>query len=116
MEKKYVMAFDEGTTGCRSIIFDHEGNEITSAYQEFTQYYPKAGWVEHDALEIWNAQYGTAQRAISTANIDPDEIAAIGITNQRETTVVPMVFMLSLHLQDFLHLIGIRMHAVRFWD
>jgi len=88
MDKKYVMAFDAGTTGCRSIIFDREGNEISSAYQEFTQYYPKPGWVEHDAQEIWNAQHGTAQRAITTADIDPAEIAAIGITNQRETTVI----------------------------
>ena len=88
MSKKYVMAFDAGTTGCRSIIFDHKGNEISSAYQEFKQYYPHPGWVEHDALEIWNAQYGTAQRAISIANIDTEEIAAIGITNQRETTVI----------------------------
>lgn len=88
MGKKYVMAFDAGTTGCRSIIFDRDGNEISSAYQEFTQYYPKPGWVEHDALEIWNAQHGTAQRAITTADIDPSEIAAIGITNQRETTVI----------------------------
>ena len=88
MSKKYVMAFDAGTTGCRSIIFDHDGKEISSAYKEFTQYYPNPGWVEHDALEIWNAQYGTAQRAINGANIDPSEIAAIGITNQRETTVI----------------------------
>lgn len=88
MGKKYVMAFDAGTTGCRSIIFDREGNEISSAYQEFTQYYPKPGWVEHDALEIWNAQHGTAQRAITMADIDPSEIAAIGITNQRETSVI----------------------------
>lgn len=88
MGKNYVMAFDAGTTGCRSIIFDRDGNEIASAYQEFTQYYPKPGWVEHDALEIWNAQHGTAQRAITTADIDPSEIAAIGITNQRETTVI----------------------------
>ncbi|GHU81276.1 glycerol kinase 2 [Spirochaetia bacterium] len=88
MEKKYVMAFDAGTTGCRSIIFDHNGNQVSTVYQEFAQIYPNPGWVEHNPQEIWNAQYSTAQRAISQANINPEEITGIGITNQRETTVV----------------------------
>lgn len=88
MEKKYIMAFDAGTTGCRAIIFDKQGNQISTVYQEFTQYFPQPGWVEHDAQEIWSAQYSTAQRALSQADIDPREIAGIGITNQRETTVL----------------------------
>lgn len=88
MNKKYVMAFDAGTTGCRTIIFDKKGRQVTSAYQEFMQIYPQPGWVEHDPQEIWNAQYGTALRAMNQAQIDPDEISGIGITNQRETCVV----------------------------
>ncbi len=88
MQKKYVMAFDAGTTGCRSIIFDRSGNVITGAYQEFPQIYPKPGWVEHDPMDIWNAQIGTARSAIAQLGGDCSEIAAIGITNQRETTVV----------------------------
>ena len=88
MQKKYIMAFDAGTTGCRTIIFDRSGNQVSTVYQEFAQFYPQPGWVEHDPLEIWNAQYSTAQRALQQASIDPGEIAGIGISNQRETTVV----------------------------
>ena len=88
MEKKYVMAFDAGTTGCRSIIFDRKGTQVSTVYQEFAQIYPFPGWVEHDPQEIWNAQHSTAQRAMHQAGIDPQDIAGIGITNQRETTVV----------------------------
>lgn len=86
--QKYMMAFDAGTTGCRTIIFDKAGKEISSAYQEFSQIYPQPGWVEHDPQEIWNAQYGTALRALNQANIVPEQIEGIGITNQRETCVV----------------------------
>lgn len=86
--QKYMMAFDAGTTGCRTIIFDKSGKEISSAYQEFSQIYPQPGWVEHDPQEIWNAQYGTALRALNQANIVPEQIEGIGITNQRETCVV----------------------------
>lgn len=88
MEKKYVIAFDAGTTGCRTIVFDKKGNQVSTVYQEFAQIYPNPGWVEHDPQEIWNAQHSTAQRALTQAGIDPNEVAAIGITNQRETTVV----------------------------
>lgn len=88
MTAKYMMAFDAGTTGCRTIIFDKQGREVSSAYQEFSQIYPKPGWVEHDPQEIWNAQYGTALRALNQAKIEPEEISGIGITNQRETCVV----------------------------
>lgn len=88
MEKKYIFAFDEGTTGTRSIIYDKAGNEVASAYQEFSQIYPQLGWVEHDPMEIYLAQLSTSKRAIDQLGISPHEIAAIGITNQRETTVV----------------------------
>jgi glycerol kinase len=86
--KKYLVAIDQGTTSSRSIIFDKQGNNIQSAQKEFTQIFPKPGWVEHDPLEIWSAQVGVLAEAKTRAGIDASEIAAIGITNQRETTVV----------------------------
>ncbi|MCT4620864.1 MAG: glycerol kinase GlpK [Marinisporobacter sp.] len=86
--KKYVMALDQGTTSCRAILFDHDGKIVKVAQSEFTQIYPKAGWVEHDAMEIWGTQSGVARQVLETAGVRPDEVAAIGITNQRETTVV----------------------------
>lgn len=88
MEKKYILAFDQGTTSSRAIIFDHDGNIVKTAQKEFTQIYPKPGWVEHDAMEIWGTQSGVAREVLETAGISPFEVAAIGITNQRETTVV----------------------------
>ena len=88
MEKKYIMALDRGTTSSRCIIFDKDGNIIKIAQKEFEQIYPKPGWVEHDAMEIWGSQSGVMREAVDTAGINPEEIAAIGITNQRETTVV----------------------------
>lgn len=86
--KKYIMAFDAGTTSSRTIIFDKNGEIVSSAQKEFTQYFPKPGYVEHDANEIWSTQLGTAIEAMYKAGISADEIAAIGITNQRETTVL----------------------------
>ncbi|TJX68916.1 glycerol kinase GlpK [Soehngenia saccharolytica] len=86
--KNYVMAFDQGTTSCRAILFDKEGKIVGVSQQEFAQIYPKAGWVEHDAMEIWGTQSGVARQVLEVNGIRPDEIAAIGITNQRETTVV----------------------------
>ncbi len=86
--KKYILALDQGTTSSRAIIFDHDGLPVTSAQKEFTQIYPKPGWVEHDAEEIWSSQAGVAFDALIRAGIDSRDIAAIGITNQRETTVV----------------------------
>jgi glycerol kinase len=86
--KNYVMAFDQGTTSCRAILFDNEGKIVGVSQQEFAQIYPKAGWVEHDAMEIWGTQSGVARQVLEVNGIRPDEIAAIGITNQRETTVV----------------------------
>ncbi len=82
------MALDQGTTSSRAIIFNHDGDIIKLAQNEFTQYYPKSGWVEHDPMEIWGSQSGVAREVLETAGIRPGEIAAIGITNQRETTVV----------------------------
>lgn len=88
MAKKYVMAFDAGTTSSRAILFDQAGEIVSVAQQEFPQIYPKPGWVEHNPMDIWNTQLIVAKKAISEAGASPDEIAAIGITNQRETTIV----------------------------
>ena len=88
MQKKYVMALDQGTTSSRCIIFDRQGNVVSIAQKEFTQIYPKAGWVEHDAMEIWSSQYGVAAEAMAKVGADAADIDAIGITNQRETTIV----------------------------
>ncbi len=86
--KQYILALDEGTTSTRTILFDKEGSIVAKAQKEFTQYYPAPGYVEHDATEIYASQYATMTEAVITAGIDPSEIAAVGITNQRETTVV----------------------------
>jgi glycerol kinase len=88
MEKKYIMALDQGTTSSRTIIFTLYGNVVSVDQKEFTQYFPRPGWVEHEAEEIFESQLETAKNAIKKANISPEEIAAIGITNQRETTIV----------------------------
>jgi len=88
MTKKYVLALDQGTTSSRSILFDESSNIVAVAQKEFTQIFPKPGWVEHNANEIWSTQIGTMAEVVANAGIDPSEIAAIGITNQRETTVV----------------------------
>ncbi|HRG90585.1 MAG TPA: FGGY family carbohydrate kinase, partial [Chitinophagales bacterium] len=86
--KKYILALDQGTTSSRSIIFDDAGNIVAMAQKEFTQIFPKPGWVEHDPEEIWNSQLYTAKEALRNAGISAGQIASIGITNQRETTVV----------------------------
>lgn len=86
--KQYLLAFDQGTTSTRAILFDHGGQIVKMAQKPLTQYFPKPGWVEHDPMEIWGAQMGVAREALETAGVSPHEIAAIGITNQRETTVV----------------------------
>ncbi|OEK09603.1 glycerol kinase [Flavivirga aquatica] len=88
MKKKYVIAFDQGTTSTRTIVFDEKGSIIAISQKELTQHYPQSGWVEHDPLEIYNDQLETFNTALSDSGINPEEIAAIGITNQRETTVV----------------------------
>lgn len=87
-EPRYILALDQGTTSSRAIIFDHAGQVVGVAQQEFKQHYPKPGWVEHDPMEIWASQSASAAEALSRANLDTAAIAAVGITNQRETTVV----------------------------
>ena len=86
--KKYIIALDQGTTSSRAVIFNHNGEIVQIAQKEFSQIYPKPGWVEHDPMEIWGTQSGVLREVLETAGIRPKEIAAIGITNQRETTVV----------------------------
>ncbi|MDN5341974.1 glycerol kinase GlpK [Oceanotoga sp. DSM 15011] len=86
--KKYILSFDQGTTSSRAILFDHNGKIKGVSQKEFKQMFPKSGWVEHDAMEIWGSQSGVAREVLETAGVKPDEVAAIGITNQRETTVV----------------------------
>ena len=85
---KYILSLDQGTTSSRAIVFDKKGNIISMAQKEFTQYFPKSGWVEHDPREIWSSQAGVAAEAIASKGLDVVNIAAIGITNQRETVVV----------------------------
>ena len=85
---KYILALDQGTTSSRAIVFNHEGNIVSIAQKEFKQLFPQSGWVEHDPAEIWSSQVAVATEAIVKANLKPGDIAAIGITNQRETTVV----------------------------
>nr|HML38842.1 FGGY family carbohydrate kinase [Bacillota bacterium] len=86
--EKYIMALDQGTTSSRCILYNRNGEVISSAQKEFRQIYPKPGWVEHDAMEIWSTQAGVAQEAMYKINAGFQDIAAIGITNQRETTVI----------------------------
>ena len=86
--KKYVLALDEGTTSARAILFDRNANIVSMAQHEFTQIYPQPGWVEQDPLEIYANQYSSMTECVAKSGISPDEIAGIGITNQRETTVV----------------------------
>ena len=84
----YILSLDQGTTSSRAIIFNHAGQIVATAQKEFTQIYPQAGWVEHDATEIWSTQLAVTTEAIAKARLTPSDINAIGITNQRETTVV----------------------------
>ncbi len=88
MEKKYVIALDQGTTSSRAIVYDKDAKPLGSKQKEFTQYYPQPGWVEHDAEELFKCQLGVMQQVIVDTEIKMDEIAAIGITNQRETVVL----------------------------
>ncbi len=84
----YILSLDQGTTSSRAIIFDRKGNIVATAQKEFTQIFPQPGWVEHDANEIWSTQLGVATEAVLKAGLTVQDVAAIGITNQRETTVV----------------------------
>jgi glycerol kinase len=87
MSKKYILALDQGTTSSRAILFNHDGAIAATSQQEFTQHFPQPGWVEHDANEIWETQLAVAHKVIKESGISPEDIAGIGITNQRETTV-----------------------------
>ncbi len=88
MNKKYLLALDQGTSSSRSIVFDAQGRVVAMAQQEFRQIFPQPGWVEHDPKELWHSQLATAQEAVAKSGIPPSDIAGVGITNQRETTVV----------------------------
>ncbi|MFD1420787.1 glycerol kinase GlpK [Lactiplantibacillus songbeiensis] len=88
MPAEYIMAIDEGTTSTRAIIFDHAGKQVADSQREFPQYFPQPGWVEHNANEIWNAVLSTIANVFIDSGIRPDQIKGIGITNQRETTIV----------------------------
>ena len=86
--ENYVLGFDIGTTGTRAMIFDRKSREISSAYSEFRQYFPQDGWVEHDAVEIYDVTLKMAAEALKKGKVKPEQIAAVGIANQRETTVI----------------------------
>ncbi|MFV0574790.1 MAG: glycerol kinase GlpK [Vibrio sp.] len=88
MDKKFIVALDQGTTSSRAVVLDRDANIVCTSQREFTQIYPEAGWVEHDPLEIWATQSSTLVEALAKSGISPDEVAGIGITNQRETTIV----------------------------
>ncbi|MBQ3119465.1 MAG: glycerol kinase GlpK [Peptococcaceae bacterium] len=88
MQQKYIVALDQGTTSSRAIVFDHEQNIVSVGQKEFSQIYPQPGWVEHDPMEIWATQYGVLQEALIKAGITMADVAGVGITNQRETTIV----------------------------
>src|SRR5205807_5641585 len=85
---KYAAAIDQGTTGTRFMVFSHEGTVVCSDYREHDQIYPQPGWVEHDAMEVWEKTQAVTKGALQKGNISPSDLAAIGITNQRETAVV----------------------------
>lgn len=87
-DKKYIVALDQGTTSSRAVVMDHDANIVSVSQREFEQIYPKPGWVEHDPMEIWASQSSTLVEVLAKADISSDEIAAIGITNQRETAIV----------------------------
>jgi len=88
MKKEYIMALDQGTTSSRAVVFDRQGKIVSMAAKEFRQIYPRPGWVEHDPAEIWGSQMEAARQALDSVNLSPRSIAAIGVTNQRETTLI----------------------------
>jgi glycerol kinase len=88
MKKEYIMALDQGTTSSRAVVFDQQGKIVSMAAKEFKQIYPRPGWVEHDPSEIWVSQMEAARHALDSANLSPQQIGAIGVTNQRETTLI----------------------------
>ena len=88
MVERYVMSIDQGTTSTRCILFDHGGRLVSVAQREHQQFFPQPGWVEHDAVEIWRNLQRVVPEALANAQVTPDQIAAVGIANQRETTVL----------------------------
>ena len=88
MPEKFILALDQGTTSSRAILFNQSGSIVSIAQKEFRQIYPQPGWVEHDAEEIWSSQYGVLAEVLAKKSITAAQVAAIGITNQRETTIV----------------------------
>ena len=88
MKRKFILSLDQGTTGTRAILYDENANVFSQAYREITQYYPHPGWVEQDPEEIWKSSLSCIEEVLSKGNLTSSSIAAIGITNQRETTVV----------------------------
>jgi glycerol kinase len=84
----YILALDQGTSSSRALVFDQHGHMVAMAQQELTQHYPQAGWVEHDPLEIWSTQLAVARLALQRADLQASQLAAVGMTNQRETTVL----------------------------
>ena len=86
--EKYVLSLDQGTTSSRAVIFDKKGSIIAKAQKEFNQIYPEAGWVEHDPMEILYSQFNSITQLLSNSSVKPEQIAGIGITNQRETTII----------------------------
>ena len=88
VDKPYILALDQGTTSSRALIFNQKGEIVSVAQKEFTQFFPQQGWVEHDPEEIWSSQSTVLVEALLQKSIRPDQVAAIGITNQRETTIV----------------------------
>src|SRR5687767_8026157 len=88
MPQQHILALDQGTTSSRAIVFDHSGRIVSVAQREFRQIYPKAGWVEHDPEEIWTTQRDVAREVLQKASLQASDVAAIGITNQRETTLI----------------------------
>ena len=85
---RWILALDQGTTSCRSVLFDRQGTPVAIAQREFTQHFPRPGWIEHDAQEIWATQRTTIEEVLMQAHSGPQDIAAIGIANQRETCVL----------------------------
>ena len=88
MKEKYILSIDQGTTSSRAIVFNYKGEKVGVGQQDFKQYFPKSGWVEHNGMEIWESQWVAIQEAMVTCGISGHDIAAIGITNQRETTLL----------------------------
>ncbi|HSH26060.1 MAG TPA: FGGY family carbohydrate kinase, partial [Massilibacterium sp.] len=86
--EQYILAIDQGTTSSRAILFNHSGQVVHTAQKEFTQHFPHPGWVEHDPLEIWGTVLAVVAEVLSSSNTTPEQIVTIGITNQRETTIV----------------------------